>query len=182
MKKIFSFIAALLIVLALGSGAYWYYSPFLAMKSMAQAAKEKNADKFNEGVDYPRLRESLKGQISAQLAMTIGKEGSNPLSGLGAMLGMAMVNQIVDTFVRPEMVMEMMKDGAVKTEKSATPSNNSADQDIKWVVERKGVDRVLATPQNMQDPSSKEPVGLVFERTGFASWKLIELRMSFTDK
>jgi hypothetical protein len=182
MKKIFSFIAALLIVLALGSGAYWYYSPFLAMKSMAQAAKEKNADKFNEGVDYPRLRESLKGQISAQLAMTIGKEDSNPLSGLGAMLGMAMVNQIVDAFVRPEMVMEMMKDGAVKTEKSATPSKTSADQDIKWVVDRKGVDRVVATPQNMQSPSSKEPLGFVFERTGFSSWKLIELRMSFTDK
>lgn len=182
MKKIISICLGALIAIALATGAYWYYSPYLAMKSMADAAKVKDADKFNEGVDYPRLRENLKGQISAQVAMTVGKEASSPFGAIGAMLGMAMVNQIVDAFVRPEVVMEMMKDGKVNTEKSATPKNSSGIQDVKWVIERKGADRVIATPQNAQEPSAKESLGFVFERTGFATWKLTELRMNFPSK
>lgn len=178
MKKIVSFSLAALIALGLVVGAYWYYSPYLAMNRMATAAKMNDADKFNEGVDYPRLRDSLKGQISAQMAMTVGKQSSTPFGALGAMLGMAMVNQLVDSFVRPEMVMEMMKDGKVKTT-GPSSSNSSETKDVNWNIERKGVDRVIATAQNKGESESKAELGFVFERSGFATWKLTELRMAF---
>ncbi|WP_090044121.1 DUF2939 domain-containing protein [Limnohabitans sp. 2KL-27] len=178
MKKIVSFSFAALIALALAVGAYWYYSPYLVINNMATAAKMKDADRFNEGVDYPRLRESLKGQISAQMAMTVGKQSSTPFGALGAMLGMAMVNQIVDSFVRPEMVMEMMKDGKVKTTGSSS-SDSSETKEVNWVIERKGVDRVIAMAQDNRKSDSKAAVGFVFERSGFATWKVTELRMVF---
>jgi len=49
-------------------GAYWYWSPFLAMHQLRTAAREGDTDSFNDRVNYPRLRESLKGQFSAMMA------------------------------------------------------------------------------------------------------------------
>ena len=50
--------AILAVILTIG--ASWYWSPFLAIKQMQSAAKVGDADTFNDYVDYPRLRESLK--------------------------------------------------------------------------------------------------------------------------
>ena len=52
-------IAGVLALTVAAVGGYWYYSPHLALKSMQTAAQEKDADKFNEHVDYPKLRESF---------------------------------------------------------------------------------------------------------------------------
>ncbi len=107
MKKFLSINLAALIVAAAGVTAYWYFSPYLALRNIAAAVEAQDADAFNEIVDYPRLRESLKGQFSAQMAQRFG-DTSRPSSGaLFAMLGMAFVNQQIDGLVRPEMVMHM---------------------------------------------------------------------------
>lgn len=174
-------VAALLLVLV-GVGAYWYLSPYVALQRMAAAAKAKDADKFNEGVDYPRLRDSLKGQLAAQVAKTVGAQPSNPFGAFGAMLGMAMVNQMVDAFVRPEMVMQMIKEGRIKADHPVATSSSAApsgDEEPKWVLERQGVDRVIAIPQQGAVPVMADRLGLVFERSGFATWRLTELRISF---
>jgi hypothetical protein len=185
MKNRLSFsVSALALVLA-AVGAYWYFSPYIALRSIAAAAKVKDADKFNDGVDYPRLRENLKGQFSAQMAKTVGDQSGNPFSALGAMLGMAMVNQMVDAFVRPEMVMQMMKDGQVKMDKPAAPAasrSSSGDDEPRWVIERKGLDRVIAIPQKGTVPVTAEDLVFVFERSGFATWKMTELRITFPSK
>ena len=100
------------------------------------------------------------------------------------MLGMAMVNQFVDAFVRPEMVMQMMKDGQVKVGKPAAsaPTTASGGDDPKWVIERKGLDRVIAIPQKGTNPVTSEDLRFVFERSGFATWKLTEVRITFPSK
>jgi hypothetical protein len=182
MKKLISIAAVAILVLSLGAGSYWYFSPYLAMKSISAAAKAKDSDSFNDKVDYPRLRESLKGQLSAQMVKTVGEQSGNPFGALGAMLGMAMVNQMVDAFVRPEMVMEMMKEGQVKLDKSDASSGSSAESAPIWIIERKGTDRVVAIPQRGSDPMTGDEPGFVFERSGFATWKLTELRLTFPRK
>lgn len=183
MSKILRIVPVVLVTVCAATGAYWYYSPYLAMKGIAAAAKEKDADKFSEGVDYPRLRESLKGQFSAHVAKKVGDQRSDAFSSLGALLGIAMVNQMVDSFVRPEMVMQMMKDGEVKSDKRASDTSGSSNQDeLKWLIERKGSDRVIATPQKGTGPENAEALAFVFDRSGFATWKLTELRISFPEK
>jgi hypothetical protein len=170
---------AILLATALSVGAHWYYSPFLAMDSMVSAAKAKDADKFNEFVDYPSLRESFKGQFSAKMAEVMGKQSSNPYSALGTMLGMTMINQMVDALVRPELVMRMMEEGkAQQPNKSASgkqPTDESETKAPKWEFERKGTDLVLATP-TQKDSSDSQPV-FVFRRVGYANWKLTEVRL-----
>jgi hypothetical protein len=78
----------------------------------------------------------------------------------------------------------MMKDGQVNVNKptasaSKTPSEGD---DPKWVIERKGLDRVIAIPQKGTIPVTAEDLGFVFERSGFATWKLTELRIAFPSK
>ncbi len=179
MKNKLKIAISALLAAALSVGAHWYYSPFIAMNSMVNAAKAKDADKFNEFVDYPSLRESFKGQFSAKMAEDMGKQSSNPYSALGAMLGMTMINQIVDALVRPELVMKMMEEGkAQQPYKSAsgkqTPEESNT-KDPKWEFERKGTDLVMATP--IQEGSNDSQPVFVFRRAGYANWKLTEVRL-----
>jgi hypothetical protein len=168
-----------LLALVLSFGAFWYFSPYLVMNNMVNAAKSKDADKFNEFVDYPSLRESLKGQFSAKMAEVMGKQSSNPFGALGAMLGMTMINQMVDALVRPELVMKMMEEGKTQQPtKSDNDKQTTAEANKKapqWEFERKGTDLVLATPI-LENSKDSQPV-FVFRRTGYANWKLTEVRL-----
>lgn len=105
------------VAVVIAGAAYWYWSPLLAMRELQAAARDGDADSFNDRVDYPRLRESFKGQLSALMAERVGSAdpgGSNAARAgaeLGAALGMILVDRMVDAMVRPEFVMKGMQEG-----------------------------------------------------------------------
>jgi hypothetical protein len=104
--------------------SYWYWSPYLTMRKMQHAAASADADSFSDYVDYPALRDSLKGQISARMTRDLEKQadsGDGLAQGgaLGSMLGLVMVDKIVDAVVRPETVMQAMQSGKVQLRGSA---------------------------------------------------------------
>lgn len=169
---------AAIAVAAASVGGYWYYSPYLVLKDMREAAQRKDADAFNERVDYPKVRESMKGQMSAVMAEHAAASSNNGFAAFGAMLGMALVNQMVEALVRPEVVMRAMQSGEMKQEPSSTHpgKQNEADKPVEWALERKNVDKILAYRQEPGKEVDKD-VGLVFERNGFADWKLTEIRL-----
>jgi hypothetical protein len=184
-----------LVAVAIAIGAYWYWSPFWAMHQMAQAAEKQDADAFNSYVDYSRLRDSLKGQFQARLGANVAATAQDkPFAGLGTMLGMALVNQMVDAMVRPEFVMRAMQEGKLRLERerqaapppaapASVPDTARAENGKpKLVHERKGVDKVvtyIVDPKRPDAPRKEQP-SWVFERNGFASWKLTELRLPET--
>lgn len=173
-----SILAALVIAVA-GIGSYWYFSPYLTLKSMRDAAQANDADAFNDKVDYPKVRESLKGQMSAMMAEKVGQQ-DNGFAAFGAMLGMALVNQMVDALVRPEMVMRSMQEGELKpvpaTSKDAS-LGGPAEKKVEWTLDRKSTNKVIAYAQETGQAEANKDFGLVFERSGFADWKLTEIRM-----
>jgi hypothetical protein len=130
-------------------------------------------------VDYPSLRESFKGQFSAKLAYVMGNQANNVLRTLGALLGVTMINQMVDSLIRPELVMKMMEVGKaqqpVKTANGKQTSDDFNSKVSKCSFESKGADLVLATPIQ-QGPNDGQPV-FVFRRTDYANWKLTEVRI-----
>ena len=107
-----SFLFVVAVVIAF-FGSYWYYSPYLALNKIRDAAQRKDADAFNEWVDYPKVRESLKGQIAAVMAKKAASS-NDEYSLFGTMLGMALVNLMVDALVRPESVMQAMQISEMK--------------------------------------------------------------------
>lgn len=182
-------IVAVLAVIALG--AYWYWSPFLAIYWMKSAAELRDAEAFNQYVDYPKLRESLKGQFNARLVDAIGtSSGATDMekagAGFGAMLGLAVVDKMVDALVRPEMVMKAMNEARLpnpipgaKGRGDPGASGGSTQRDVKLTFDRKGVDRLVVYARNSSEPdaATRQQVGFVFDREGFARWRLTEIRL-----
>ena len=192
MKKPQRLAAAALVVLVLLAGAgYWYLSPFLAVRQLQAAAQRGDAEAFNAHIDYPRLRESLKPQLTALLAQRLGapKDSGSPLSALGNVIGSSLVNPLVDTMVRPETVMAAMQNGRLGRSASepvppapgGVPADTAAPEPTKarWIIERQGASRVTAYAVDPARPDAPpdERLGLVFERSGFADWKLTDLRL-----
>lgn len=177
-KKLIA-VAAVVAVSALSG--YWYFSPYLALHSMKSAAQAKDADSFNNYVDYPHLRDSIKGQFSAYMAQQVGQgaassEAERAGMALGSMLAMALADKFVDAMVRPEMVMHAMASGEFKPVAS-TNNSASASRGVEpdWTMDRKGIDKVLVRVADVEPDT--EGFALVFERSGFASWKLTEVRL-----
>jgi len=193
-----SLLAAALILVA-AVAAYWYWSPFLAVRQLQTAAQQGDAETFNAHVDYPKVRESLKGQFSALVTQKLGTQDSgNPFAALGSLIGLGLVNQLVDAMVRPETVMAAMKNGHLAkpapaptpapqpggeapSAGAATPpsSGPGPEKKARCVIDRQGASKMTAyavDPAKPDEPDS-ERLGLVFERSGFVDWKLTELRM-----
>jgi len=114
---------ALAVIVLLAGAAYWYLSPFLAVRQLQTAAQAGDADTFNAHVDYPRLRASLKDQLSVLLSQKLGaaKDAGNPMAALGNAIGASLVNQFVDALVRPETVMTAMQNGMLGQRQAEPP-------------------------------------------------------------
>lgn len=146
--------------------AYWYWSPLLVVHQMKEAVRAHDVEAFNSHVDFPALRENMKDQIA-------GKPGDGVLDGLGRMLGGVMV----DALVRPEAVMFVLEHGDFAKKRheqhadEAPPAPDeppSGEATPKWLAERDGVNRYVVR---------NDKIALVLVRSGFADWKLSELRL-----
>ncbi|MDH0864881.1 DUF2939 domain-containing protein [Mitsuaria sp. GD03876] len=186
------------IAVLLGVAAYWYWSPFLAIHQLRAAAKAGDADAFNDHVDYPRLRESLKGQFSAAIGDRMADRAPKSDAGragavLGSMFAVAMTDRMVDALVRPEAVMRIMQEGKLMPKRGSRRAPDGEDQDGEeprggsdanradgrdpiWSTERKSVDKLVLYARGANQPEDRR-TGLVLERRGFASWQLTEIRL-----
>lgn len=93
-----------------------YASPYWTLREMRNAIAEKDADAFSSHVDFPALRESVRAQVMIAMQARLGtpEMKGNALAGLGMLLGMALINQVIDTIVTPAGVMTLMAEGTSK--------------------------------------------------------------------
>lgn len=215
---------AALVVTMLALGAWWYWSPHVAMRSMLEAAQQRDAERFNRYVDYPRVRESLKGQFGARVGELAGggrdDDAGRAISALGSLLATALADRFIDAMVRPEVVMRAMAearmqalpereqrapgdggqgdgargddggrgdrgdrparaegDGRAAPEGGGAGAGDSGERprrDVDWRFERSGVDRIVAWG-GRPGAGIEERTGFVFERSGFATWRMTEI-------
>jgi hypothetical protein len=177
-KRILSALAAVLLG---GVAAYWYWSPYLAVRELRDAAVAADAGRFNERVDFPKVRESLKSQFSARLQQDTANAGNN----LGSLLAGVLIDKLIDTAVRPETIMFAMREGKFKIESggSAEGGQDTGGQDTGerrktvWRTERQGVDTILFHAEREGSGARKDTMALVMQRRGFADWKLTAIRL-----
>jgi hypothetical protein len=154
---------------------WFYFTPHLAVSGMKSAAEARDAAKLSGYVNFPAVKESLKGSFNAKLASDVTKEKSgNPFAAFGATLAAAFINPMIDALVTPESLAMMMKGDKPQPAKSTEqtkPSGSDADTSMSY----ESFDRFVVTVK--KKGTTEEPLGLVFNRDGIFSWKLSALRL-----
>ncbi|MBJ6724164.1 DUF2939 domain-containing protein [Geomesophilobacter sediminis] len=165
-------IAGSLIVVAL---AWFVASPYIAVHQMKKAVEAKDAVAISDRVNFPALRESLKGSFSAKFGKEMAKEKDNPFAALGVALAGSMVNSLVDAMVTPESISAIMqgqKPAQIKISSQGQRVKDEEKPDISMGWEK--LDRFVVKVKS-KDPLQEE-ISMVFERGGL-SWKLTAIRL-----
>lgn len=104
-----SSIIALVVIVVIALIGYGYASPYVALDRLKRAADARDAATVNQYVDFPALRESLKQQVTALLARRLDvKNSGNLLAALGAMIGVALIGPLVDSYATPDGVAALL--------------------------------------------------------------------------
>jgi hypothetical protein len=169
MRKWIAIAAAVLLI----AGGIYIGSPYYAVRSLRSAALEADTDKLEAGVDFPAVRESLKSQMSAAMMTKMQNDPEmrdNPFAGLGAMMMPAIIDRMVDSFVTPDGIAAMMR-GQKPTDRATGQANPDIENHTQYV----NLDRFRVRLRNKK--TNEDGPSLLFERRGFATWKLIKLEL-----
>ncbi len=92
---------------------YIFAAPYITAYQMKNAAEAQNGEELSEHIDFVTLRQSLKDQMNAMLARKMvqekKEEDNNVFAALGTFLAGMMVEKIVDVYVTPAGITELMK-------------------------------------------------------------------------
>ncbi|TKC90106.1 DUF2939 domain-containing protein [Trinickia terrae] len=196
----FAVVAAIAAIFVLG---YAYVSPYVALAQMKHAADARDAQTLNEYVDYPALRGSLKEQVSQMLTRRIDEQKYNhPFAALGAMIGVALIDPLVDAYATPDGVAailrgmpprgnpgerppELTADSAASNEASpqpaqapAAPASNPASSppaEPKTTTGYRGVNDFAVTYRH---GANNARYSAILHRYGLFSWKLAAIDLN----
>lgn len=117
---------ALLLVLVLALlGGYFVASPYLALKGLGQALDSGDQSALEEHVDFPALRQNLKEQLNVAFARQLGDSKSDhPLAGFAATLAGAFMDPVIDAFVTPAGMSQLLRGNARRH--ATNDANNDA--------------------------------------------------------
>lgn len=154
MKRLLLLIAILFLA-AIG----WYFvSPWLAMKGVADAAMDGDTASLEERVDFEALREDATEQLTDAIVQQDGSGGL--LDMVGTTVAERVGREAVDRLITPTSVANLVRYGAPA---AALVPERYRSPEITWDVEREGLDsfRALGTYED----GTPGPI-LFFERDG----------------
>ncbi|WP_011588132.1 MULTISPECIES: DUF2939 domain-containing protein [Alcanivorax] len=143
--------------IALGLFAiYVVAAPFITVYQMKSAAENYDGEALSEHIEFPSVRQSLKDQMNVMFAkqMTEDEEmKDNPFAVLGAAFAGVMVDKMVDAYVTPAGITQLMagekpQPGAGQGDDSTGSAERNPWEDAsmsyesfdKFVVKAKGAD------------------------------------------
>jgi hypothetical protein len=170
----------------------WLAWPYYALYDFATALQNADPVALESRVEWDRVRQGLRGDLNAILLHHIRSESENTTNtggalgtGIAAVLGPSLVAQLVDAYVTPQAISDLIRTG-----RPATSTNEVADANahvaekgkerhrIKWDQVKlaffsggPATFRVEIIPE--ADPPIQQPVILLFKWSG--DWKLIRI-------
>lgn len=172
------------LAVAIGSvaaaGGYYLASPYLAIQGLRSGFLSRNADQVNQYIDYPSLQSDLKAQLGLMMLRNMQSDpemAANPFSGFAMAMITPMVNSMVDTYISPSGMKSFLE--ASSTQQSSASQEQTAQNLIE---QKKEFDKALQKTSMGYDGLNKfqltataddgKKTKLVFNRQGFAEWKL----------
>jgi hypothetical protein len=106
-----------------------YASPYLVLSRVRDAVQQRDAPMIDKYVDYPALRTSLKQQVTQWLDRRVQTEKlQHPLAALGALVGMAFVEPLVDAYATPDGVAALLAGLPPRGQPGEAPPSMSEQQ------------------------------------------------------
>ncbi|MDB5746511.1 MAG: hypothetical protein JWP72_1359 [Massilia sp.] len=183
MKKSHVLIAAVAVATSLVLSSY--ASPYWTLHRMNTAIAEKDADRFSSYIDFPALRDSVKGQMMVMMNERLSRPemADNPFAGIGQMMGAALINPIVDAAVSPAGVIAMFESGkaqplpgAAGKQESPAPGDARADAPDAPDAPNYAVDYESWSRVAISKPGG-DAGRFILKRTGLWSWQLAALEL-----
>jgi len=183
------------VVAALALITAYLVSPLIAANALRSAAQAGDADKLQRLVDFPSVREGLKGQLSAMFMQSMQSDAGlrdNPFGGLAALMAPAFINQAIDSYVTPEGISAMMsadKPGGTSglaaavtgsaqphpSSVSAAPAAKTATAKPSFQYRYKDLDTYVISSVSGSD--TKARFNFVLHRQGLFGWRLTRIEL-----
>ena len=102
------------VVLGIAAGFFMLYvgaAPYITLYQMKSAADRQDGEALSEHIDFASVRQSIKDQMNAVFAKNMTKDAelkSNPIAAFGAALAGMMVDKMVDAYVTPAGITQLM--------------------------------------------------------------------------
>lgn len=167
-----------LVLAAVAVTGWFYYTPYMAVHGMHDAAQERNATKLANYVNFPVVKENLKTELNGQM---LQKLQGNPFAAVGVVFAGALVNAMVDTIVSPQGLAMMIQGEkplpaatAEATDSSTQKQANEADK-VETTMGYDGLNQF--TVKIYQRDKSDQAINLVLQRHNLVSWQLAEIRL-----
>ena len=143
----------------------WAAAPVFAAQALIRAAKAGDADRIEQLVDFPALRESLKEELTTELAPML-------LSGA------------IDATVTPEVVAQMVTtaeapDPTVRDEPEPGDATDKGD-DIHQSWGYRDLNAFAVTLTDRDHPDQR--LALILERRGLFKWQLAAVDIQTGDR
>jgi hypothetical protein len=166
-----------------GAGGWFFHTPYATVKAIRQAAYDKDARALSSYVDFPAVKENLKASVRAKMHPDRGEGAQQTGSAaMGAALAMAVVGPMIEALVTPDTI-ALVLNGEIpslerRREAERAPAVRSGPEPDERTEVRMGYEsfnRFVVTARKHGDED--EPMALVLQREGLASWKLVAIRL-----
>ena len=163
-------------VLAALAAAYVVAAPYWTVHQMKSAAQRRDGEALAEYIDFPSVRQSLKDQLNALYLKGMAddeKMADNPFATLGAAFAGVMVDRIVDAYVTPAGLAQLMAGEKPEFEsdpRDEAPEKSQREPLANASMSYESFDKFTVRIVNADGKEAK----FVLRRRGFG-WKLTEI-------
>jgi hypothetical protein len=147
-------------------------APYITAHRMKAAAEARDGGALSEHIEFPSVRQSLKDQMNAKVLGEMAKNDldETPLATFGAALAGMVVDRMVDAYVTPAGVTQMMTGEKPNPVKAVDPSETP---------ERRPFDDASMSYASLNKfvvavPGEEGEVQFVLRRRGFG-WMVTEI-------
>jgi Protein of unknown function (DUF2939) len=176
-KTRFRFLYWLLpITFGVGIIGYVATGPYRTMRELGEALAARDTASVAECVDFPKIRESIKQQVTkgvSERSKTVFAD--NPIASLAASLATNLSDTLVDSLVTPKGLEQLLAGENALSQFAGSSENRS-------IVASTAIDSARYSFRSLSEftvtlePKPNVLVTLVLAREGL-SWKIVEIRL-----
>lgn len=171
-------IAGLLMALLLG--IYYVASPYWALRQLAKAAENGDVETMSKYIDYPAVKDSVSRQFKTVIMQKMQHDPSmqnNPFATAGTAVILPMIDGMVDMIVSKEGMRALFNGEKQQQRRKEAQAHGKTLRLREADLDYQGLNSMHATITSKKG----EKITFIFEREGFADWKMKSIALPIND-